>query len=104
MKKVENSGITCLNNFLIEKYTISAAESFQGEMTRLDIWGKILTIEDINNLKKDCNPYFGDIIAWPDVHSGLRGHIKVCRGAQTSIQIPVQVDIPTKILQNLSFS
>ena len=46
-------------------------------MTRLDIWKKILSLDEINVLKKQVEPYFGDIIAWPDVHDGLRGQIKV---------------------------
>ena len=55
----------------------SASESFQGQMTRLDVWKRILTQVEINNMKKDCKPYFGDVIAWPDVHNGLRGQIEV---------------------------
>ena len=55
----------------------SAAESFQGKMTRLDVWKRILNSEEINILKKQCEPYFGDVIAWPDVHNGLRGQIQV---------------------------
>ena len=46
-------------------------------MTRLDIWKKILRLNEINKLKKQVDPYFGDVIAWPDVHDGLRGQIKV---------------------------
>ena len=55
----------------------SAAESFHGSMTRLDIWSRVLTTEEISDLKHQCEPYFGDLLAWPDVHNGLKGHIKV---------------------------
>ena len=46
-------------------------------MTRLDIWSRVLTTNEVSDLKQQCDPYFGDLLAWPDVHNGLKGHIKV---------------------------
>ena len=56
-------------------------------MTRLDVWKEILSLEEINILKKNCDPYFGDVIAWPDVHNGLRGQIKVSKQCDSKANV-----------------
>ena len=55
----------------------SAAESFQGSITRLDVWGRVVDNDEILSLKLQCDPYYGDLLAWSSVYDGLRGHIKV---------------------------
>ena len=57
----------------------SAAESFQGQMTRLDMWGHVLTQEEVVRLAASCRPHHGNLLAWPDVQGGLRGQLKVVR-------------------------
>ena len=57
----------------------SAAESFQGQMTRLDMWGHVLTQEEVVRLAASCQPHHGNLLAWPDVQGGLRGQLKVVR-------------------------
>ena len=55
----------------------SAAESFHGRLTRLDIWSRALTHQELLELKTECEDYLGDLLGWPDVYTGLRGEIKV---------------------------
>ena len=55
----------------------SAAESFHGRMTRLDVWSRVLDITQIKLIQTQCQSYYGDLLGWPDVQSGLKGHIKV---------------------------
>ena len=55
----------------------SAAESFHGKITRMDVWSRVFNVEEVMSLKKQCSPYYGDLVAWSDVYNGLRGHIKV---------------------------
>lgn len=55
----------------------SAAESFQGRMTRLDVWSRVLDITQIQQIRSQCQSYSGDLLGWPDLQTGLRGHIKV---------------------------
>ena len=57
----------------------SAAESFHGRLTRLDVWSRILDPGEVAGLKKQCEPYYGDLLAWSHVYTGLKGHIKVSR-------------------------
>ena len=62
----------------------SAAESFQGQMTRLNVWAHALTQQEVAALGASCRPYFGNILTWSDVHSGLRGQIKVTSRTNSS--------------------
>ena len=79
-RRVEPGGLIVLGQEQDEKGgRFSAAESFQGQMTRLDVWGHALTQGEVAVLENSCLPYFGNIIAWTDVHSGLRGQIKVTK-------------------------
>jgi hypothetical protein len=55
----------------------SVAESFQGQMTRLDVWGHAMSQEEVLALAGRCEPYFGNLLAWTDVHGGLRGRVQV---------------------------
>ena len=55
----------------------SAAESFHGRITRLDIWSRALPHQELRQLSTQCDYYFGDLLGWPDVYTGLRGEIKV---------------------------
>ena len=55
----------------------SAAESFHGRLTRLDVWSRVLPHSELRELKSQCQSYYGDLLGWPAVHTGLRGHIKV---------------------------
>ena len=57
----------------------SAAESFHGRITRLDIWSRALQQQQVLELKTQCDYYYGDLLTWPDVYTGLRGQIKVCK-------------------------
>ena len=43
---------------------------------------RILDPQEVAGLKKQCEPYYGDLLAWSHVYSGLKGHIKVS-GVQT---------------------
>ena len=61
----------------------SAAESFHGRITRLDIWSRALPPQQLRELKTQCDYYFGDLLGWPDVYTGLRGEIKVSQSVSS---------------------
>ena len=77
-RRIEAGGLVVLGQEQDERGGgFSAAESFQGQMTRLDMWGHVLTQEEVVGLAANCDPYHGNLLAWPDVHGGLRGQLKV---------------------------
>ena len=55
----------------------SAAESFKGQLTRLNMWSKILTEDDVNEVMNSCVDSFGDLVAWADFYTGIHGFLKV---------------------------
>lgn len=63
----------------------SAAESFVGSISHLNLWDKTLSPEEISKIGTSCTPYHGNLRAWPDFLGGLKGRIKVeesrfCKG------------------------
>ena len=67
----------------------------------------ILDSQEVAGLKKQCEPYYGDLLAWSHVYSGLKGHIKVS-GVQTddgnNKPKYLCIDITTTVLQLMSFT
>jgi hypothetical protein len=63
----------------------SQPESFVGLLTNLNLWSKELTFTQIENMIVTCDKVIGDVIAWPDVQSGVQGDLQpnpsgFCRG------------------------
>ena len=44
------------------------------------MWGRALEAAEVARLRRQCEQYSGDLVPWPRVYSGLRGHIKVGGG------------------------
>lgn len=87
-RTVEAGGLVVLGQEQDEKGgQFSVVESFQGQMTRLDVWGHVLTQEEVRRLVVSCEPYFGNLLAWTDVLGGLRGHIQVRSGERPLVQV-----------------
>ena len=66
----------------------SSSESFVGRMSNLNIWNYVLTPEAIGNLYKTCEEYIGNLVAWPDVITGINGRISqletlICKGMRS---------------------
>ena len=66
----------------------SSAESFRGQLTRLNIWPRSLTETEINEAMNSCLQISGDLIAWSDFYPGIHGFIEVteltpCTGCST---------------------
>ena len=74
----------------------SAAESFHGRITRLDIWSRALEQQQLLELKSQCDYYFGDLLGWPDVYTGLRGEIKVGPGSNKTIEKVIHDKVDVK--------
>ena len=55
----------------------SAAESFKGQLTRLNMWSKILSEDDVNEVMNSCVDSIGDLVAWADFYTGIHGFLKV---------------------------
>ena len=77
-KRVKSGGMIVIGQEQDEQGgKFSAAESFHGRITRLDVWSRVFTPEDVLTIKQQCDPYYGDLLAWSHVYNGLKGHIKV---------------------------
>jgi hypothetical protein len=55
----------------------SQPESFVGLLTNLNLWSKELTFTQIENMIVTCDKVIGDVIAWPDVQSGVQKFCQV---------------------------
>ncbi|XP_021351273.1 sushi, von Willebrand factor type A, EGF and pentraxin domain-containing protein 1-like [Mizuhopecten yessoensis] len=51
----------------------SSSESFIGQLTRLNIWSNELPLTTIDEMRISCDVKQGDVIAWADVQSDMRG-------------------------------
>ena len=86
----------------------SVIELFDVRLTRLYVWSRILDPSEVAGLKKQCEPYYGDLLAWSHVYSGLKGHIKVSGVQSDDGNIITRkylcLDITTTVLQLMSFT
>ena len=55
----------------------SSAESFRGQLTRLNFWSRFLTEAEINQAMNSCLQMSGDLLAWSDFYPGIHGFIEV---------------------------
>lgn len=56
----------------------SQSESFLGKMSYIDIWSRVLTLEEILRHMNECNnTEMGDLYAWSDIQYHVMGDIKV---------------------------
>ena len=55
----------------------SAAESFRGKLTQLNIWSRVLNKTEISLAMNSCFSVRGDLVAWPDFYPGIHGFIEV---------------------------
>ena len=63
----------------------SSSESFIGQISQLNMWGRVLTLDEIEALRQNCSVKAGDIIAWADVSGKSHGAVsdtpvEFCRG------------------------
>lgn len=40
------------------------------------MWSRELSLTEIENMLVSCDKFLGDVIAWPDVQSGLQGDLQ----------------------------
>ena len=53
-------------------------DSFQGEMAEVNVWGRVLTRQEITRFSTDCQRRMdGDVKSWPQFITGLRGKVHV---------------------------
>ncbi|XP_065290015.1 sushi, von Willebrand factor type A, EGF and pentraxin domain-containing protein 1-like [Dermacentor albipictus] len=55
--------------------SFSISESYSGEMTQVNVWSAVLSVDEVAPLLTRCQFYFGDVVAWTDFKERLRGHI-----------------------------
>ena len=55
----------------------SSPESFIGQISQLNMWGRFFTRDDIEALRQNCSVKAGDIIAWADVSGKSSGAVSV---------------------------
>lgn len=77
-EKIEGGGLLVLGQ---EQDTLgglfSAAESFRGQLTRLNIWSTFLGQAEINRVMNSCLELTGDLVAWSDFFPGIHGFAQV---------------------------
>ncbi|CAG9762396.1 unnamed protein product [Ceutorhynchus assimilis] len=55
----------------------SQSESFVGNMAYVDLWSKVLSLEEIMAHQNDCSDsVFGDLYAWPEMQEYTNGNIQ----------------------------
>ncbi|XP_061166124.1 sushi, von Willebrand factor type A, EGF and pentraxin domain-containing protein 1-like [Saccostrea echinata] len=69
----------------------NSAESFIGQITHLNVWDRELTFDEINSMRTSCRKFIGNVIAWPDIQTGLHGSLKpepsnFCRGCPVPVR------------------
>jgi hypothetical protein len=54
------------------------ADSFEGELVEVNVWGRVLTRHEIATFSTDCHRCLdGDVKRWPEFKSGSRGSVRV---------------------------
>jgi hypothetical protein len=59
----------------------SAAESFRGQLTRLNFWPRILSSTEILRVMNSCTESAGELISWSDFYPGIHGFVQVSSAA-----------------------
>ncbi len=54
-----------------------ANESFQGMLTNVNLWNRVLTAAEINTLSKSCLAGAGSVYKWTDFIHGVKGNTAV---------------------------
>ncbi|KAH1026828.1 hypothetical protein HUJ05_000441 [Dendroctonus ponderosae] len=55
----------------------SQSESFVGNMAYVDLWSRVLTLQEINEHRDDCSDsILGDLYAWPEMQQHTNGNIQ----------------------------
>jgi CUB/sushi domain-containing protein len=53
-------------------------DSFQGELAEMNVWGRVLTKQEIARFSTDCQRRMnGSVKSWPQFRTGLRGKARV---------------------------
>ncbi|GAB0087495.1 sushi, von Willebrand factor type A, EGF and pentraxin domain-containing protein 1 [Sergentomyia squamirostris] len=75
---VENGGVLVLGQ---EQDTIgsgfSDSETFIGEIAYLDMWDRVLGIQEVQEFYSSCHPYHGNLYSWSDFKTHLKGDVTV---------------------------
>ncbi|XP_053395851.1 sushi, von Willebrand factor type A, EGF and pentraxin domain-containing protein 1-like [Mercenaria mercenaria] len=53
----------------------SSPESFIGQISQLNMWGRALSLGDIESLRLNCTKQMGDVISWADVSGKMQGAV-----------------------------
>ncbi len=52
-------------------------DSFHGELVEVNVWGRVLSRQEIARFSIDCQRRMdGDIKRWPEFRNGLRGSVR----------------------------
>jgi hypothetical protein len=54
----------------------SNSEAYVGQLTQLNVWDHELSFNEIEAMRISCKKYMGNVIAWADVLSGLKGNLQ----------------------------
>lgn len=75
---VENGGILVLGQ---EQDTIgsgfSDSETFIGEIAYLDMWDRVLGIQEVQEFYSSCHPYHGNLYSWSDFKTHIKGDVTI---------------------------
>lgn len=68
-------------------------DAFQGQMTEVNVWGRVLTKQEISSFSMDCQRRMnGDVRSWPEFRTGLRGEVRILEEptCKSKFAFPVQ--------------
>uniref|UniRef100_A0A1B0CMR2 Sushi, von Willebrand factor type A, EGF and pentraxin domain-containing protein 1 n=2 Tax=Lutzomyia longipalpis TaxID=7200 RepID=A0A1B0CMR2_LUTLO len=75
---VENGGILILGQ---EQDTIgsgfSDSETFIGEIAYLDVWDRVLELQEVQEFYSSCHPYHGNLYSWSDFKTHIKGDVVI---------------------------
>ena len=59
------------------KGEFSAAESFVGNISRVNFWDIVLNESEIFSMSRSCGGEIGSAVAWKDILDGVQGNLRV---------------------------
>lgn len=89
--------------------SFSETESYVGKISYLDIWDEFLPAHQIEHMFTTCEPYQGNLYAWSDFKTKIKGSLKVCQYSHLCelfiIKVPyIFSGILVEVLSKLYFS
>lgn len=91
----------------IKDGALKEGPSFIGNISRVNMWDYVLSMEDVNRMSTNCSSPAGNVVKWRDFRNGLQGRVVLRESSQCvgAGKLKLQHDLKcgldfTKILKN----